>query len=239
MYNKNLIKSALLGICLSVGAVSHADTVTLAESQKDEVKCGPVIKDPDTGESYQDCYQNTTGAYSATIKLSEATFANNQSLFTDIDADTSFGLTIGEFSFQDTLSAANIKKLTKNTAEGTWKQSHEVCLDEDCEKSKQVVDGTVKFIRTKNKGAIITLSGKSDNDLNGQKIFSSLCSENGTGVTYEDAVFTIGGTDINASLQITCTVRSSTADEDGNKGGPYDLTNMTIKAKLAPNTCSF
>ena len=235
-------KLLVLGVCLITINQSQADTVTLTETQKDAVKCGPVTKDPDTGETLQDCFQNTTGIYSATIKLTEATFVNNQSLFTDIDANSPLGISIGEFNFTGSLSEANKKKLTATTAEGTWLDQHEVCskfdANDECVTSKSVTDGAVKISRIKNKGATITLSGMSDNDSNGQKIYTSLCQDNGTGTTYQDAVLSLGGVDISSSIQISCVVKSTTVDENGDKGGPYDLNNITIKAKLAPTTCN-
>ncbi|MCX7099335.1 MAG: hypothetical protein NTV43_15675 [Methylococcales bacterium] len=237
------MQTLALGACLATFNVAYAaDTVALTETQKDEIKCGPVQKDPDTGETYQECYQNTTGAYSATIKLTESTFTNNESLFTDIDADSLIGITIGEFSFADALSAASKKKLTASTVEGTWLQTHEVCTkydaDEECVKTKLVTDTTFKISRVKNKGATITVTGKSDNDGNGQKMYTSLCLDNGPGTTTDNAVLSVAGVDINVGLQISCTLKETVADEDGAKGGPYDLTNMTIKAKLAPTACN-
>jgi hypothetical protein len=237
-FSSPALQALLLAAALITAHTAQADTLTLSESQKDEVKCGPVIKDPDTGERTQDCHQNTTGSYSVTLKLSEATFINNELLFADINIDSLLNIIMGEFSFSDYFSGADINKLNATVVEGKWLQSHEVCtqynVDDECVTNKTATDGIVKISRVKNKGATITLSGKSDGGDNGQKLYASLCEQNGSGIVPEDAIIRLNDTSISVPIQITCKVKTTGADPNGIKGGPYDLTNMTIKAKLAP-----
>jgi hypothetical protein len=228
--------TALFAI-LSLTSTAQADSVALTESQKDVVKCGPVTRDPDTGEKSQVCDQVTSGSYAVTAKLSATTFEDNGVYLADITPDTQFGISIGTFTFSGSLSTANKNKLTQTGLQGSWIDQHEGCskydADDVCIKPKQVTDGTVK-ISASLKGATIILSGKSDNDSNGQKIYASLCESNGTGTTTESASVTIGSITIPWPINITCKVKPSTKDPDGLKGGPFELTNMTIKAKLSP-----
>lgn len=220
---------------LAIVDTAHADSVVLTESQKDEVKCGPVKKDL-VGVRFQDCYQNTTGSYSVTARLSTATFEDNGVSLIDINKDTQFGISIGAFTFSGSLNTANTSKFNQFGLQGTWTEGHEVCAkynpNGDCTKLKKVTDGTIK-ISGGFYGAIITLSGKSDNDGNGQKIFTNLCDANGTGKLTEQASISVGDTIITSPIQVSCIVKQTTKYSDGSKGGPYQLTNMTIKAKLA------
>lgn len=229
-------QALLLGACcLTTHLAYAADTVDFSESQKDELKCVQA-NDPDT------CYQNTTGSYNVTFKVSEATLANNQLLFSDLNVDSQFSLDLGEFSFADYFSGATTKTINNTTVAGTWKpDQHDVCTkydsNDECTTYKTVIDTTVKITRSKNKGATITLVGQSDIDNNGQKIFTSYCQDHGSGVLYEDAIIRLNDTEFAVPMQITCTVKNATVDPNGDKGGPYDVVNMTIKGKYGPNLC--
>lgn len=242
LFSSRALQTLVLGVCLITANQAQADSVTLSESQKDVVKCGPVIKDPDTGEKFQECFQNTTGSYSVTAKLSASTFEENGIFLQDLTEETPLGITIGTFDFSGSLSTADEGKhqLTATKLQGTWTEHHEGCAkynaDSECTKPKQVTDGTVKISATL-KGATITLTGKSDNEGNGRQIYGNLCASNGSGyskTTDEDASISIGETSISGPITITCNVKTITKDPDGLKGGPFELTNMTIKAKLAP-----
>ncbi len=204
----------LLGVSLSMFNYAQADTLTLKESQKDGIKC-TVEKDPD-GIKSTVCYQNPKGSYSATAKLSAATFAENGISLDQLDENTELGIEIGLFAFSGSISTAkkNTGKVTATSLKGTWTE-----------------DGTVKITANSN-GATISISGKWDSEGNGQQIYTSACEANGTGPTTEEASITIGDKIITWPIDITCTVKTSS--KKAKDGDSYELTNMNIKAKLAP-----
>jgi len=205
----------LLGVSLSMFNYAQADTLTLTESQKDAVKCLS-SKDPDTHQTVYECYQNPKGSYSATAKLSAATFAENGISLDQLDENTELGIEIGLFAFSGSISTAkkNTGKVTATSLKGTWTE-----------------DGTVR-ITANSKGATISISGKWDSEGNGQQIYTSACEANGTGPTTEEASITIGDKIITWPVDITCTVKTSS--KKAKDGDSYELTNMNIKAKLAP-----
>ncbi|MEQ1619847.1 MAG: hypothetical protein ABL919_00480 [Methylococcales bacterium] len=225
----------LLATSLLTVNYAQADTLTLTESQKDGIKCIK-SKDPDTRETYYECYQNPTGSYSATAKLSAETFEDKGISLDSLDENTELGIEIGLFAFSGSISTAdpNKGKRTPTSLQGTWSERHEDCLkynaDDECTKPKFTTDGTVK-ITANAKGATISIAGKWDSDGNGQQVFTSACEANGTGSTTEDASIIIGDKTISWPIDISCTVKPSIKSDKN--GDSYDLTNMSIKAKLA------
>jgi hypothetical protein len=227
------------GLALN-NTANAADSVALTESQKDEVKCGPITKDPDTGDKYQDCFQNTTSNYSVTIKLAKVTMVSSGLLLTDLTKDSIVTLNIGRFSFTSSIGEAK-SKLSNKAVQATWVYTHDICskynVDEECTKIKAITDGTYKLAIAP-KSLTFTLSGKYDNDGNGQKVFTENCLGNGGGVSTatEDASLTLDQVNITLPVQYTCKVKQTTKDPDGQKGGPFNLSNITIKGKLGTNT---
>lgn len=227
-----------LAIGHAVTIAAHADTVSLSETQKDEVKCVTTKED---GETFKDCWQVTTGSYTATAKLSEDTFDEYDIHLADIDEETPLGITIGAYDFSGTLSTADSSQLSLTKLSGIWTQSHEVCSKydqqaEECIKYKPVVHETVKVNATAHGGTTITISGKLDAEGNGLQIYAQTCLANEGETFSEEASISIGDTVISNPLQITCKIKTSTKDPEGTNGGPFELNNMTIKAKKAAKT---
>jgi len=227
----------LLGVSLSMFNYAQADTLTLTESQIDGIKC-TVEKDPD-GIKSTVCYQNPKGSYSATAKLSAATFEEKGITIDQITEDTELGITIGVFEFSGTLSSPDITKYkhTNTSMEGTWidRLCTKYNANDECIKSSYVTYGTVKITASSTKGATISIAGKWDAEGNGQQILTTACEANGAGVskaTEEIATITVGNKTISWPIDVTCNVKTSSKTDKN--GDSYDLTNMNIKAKLAP-----
>ncbi len=208
---------------------ARADKVTVIEAQKDKVKC---VK-------RKDCYQTTSGSYSAVVKLSATTLVPALEALLQKTADdirlSPLQFTMGTFSFSGTLSSVNKgkAKVTKSGINGTWVQTHSECTKYDtsgqvCKKSKIITDGTVKISLNTKKGGTLLLSGQSA-DEHGQKIYSGLCQDNNLSQFTDNATITIGQTVASASLNVGCKITKSTKNSFG-------LVNIAINAQLPPAT---
>lgn len=129
LFSRAALKALLLGACLVTFNYAQADTLTLTESQKDGIKC-TVEKDTGTGINNILCIQNPTGSYSATAKLSAATFVDKGIAFDQLIKETGLAIAIGLFEFSGSISSADTHKgkLTPTSLQGTWSERHKDCL---------------------------------------------------------------------------------------------------------------
>jgi probable HAF family extracellular repeat protein len=229
---------------INIANKANGDSVKLSESQKDEVKCGPITKEPMSQSKSQACGQNTTVTYTMTTKLTAATVAANGISIADLNADTQINIAIDTFAFSGSLATADLNKskLSPAVLPGTWTQQHPVCLkpipDAGCAKSKQVTDGTVKISTDSKKGLTLILSGKKsvvEGNVMGQQIYADLCKANASSKSplIEKATISIGEKTIPMPLKITCSVKKTTKKPVYSTTGPFELINMAIKAELA------
>jgi hypothetical protein len=249
---KNMLPALLIGLCLATNHQALADSLVLKESKHDDVKCGPTTgpttKDPDTGEEYPDCYQDIRGSYDLSIILSKSTLAKYGLQLEDIDNDTPLTLVIGDFAFSGTLSDADTTQADRDGMSAIWTEAHEdgpcaAAIDANSySQCKRVVDTTIKMALNNKKGVAINLKGESNTNGNGhnpfgngQTVFSRLCEEEGTGTSTDEAIFSVDGVDILLPLKVGCNVKDTPYDLDGLKGGPYDLINISIKARYNKN----
>jgi hypothetical protein len=223
------LKPLAVAVLLISASQSHADSVNITESQKDEVKC-VTLKDQ-AGKKYKSCSQVTTGSYSLTAKLSSYTFWDAGIYASDVTGDTPLGIYLGTFGFDGTLNSANKHKLTSRAIQGTWIKRHAICANPNtstCNKYKQVTDETV-YIGVGLSGVTITMTGKFDKE-NGQRVYSSLCEHYGTTLfTDSDATIAVNETFITSPIMVDCKVKKS-VKVVGQQS--FNLTNMTVKARL-------
>jgi hypothetical protein len=235
------VQAIMVAAVLFAPITAYADTVTLVESQTEKVKC-VTVKDKATNEKHKECVKTSTGKYTVTAKLALKTLMDKGldvfSLFgAGIPLDTPLGMSIGDFEFASTLGDAT----KRSKISGTWNTSHQLCIKTDaasgdCLKTKKVLDGTVSLGGGLS-GVIIKLTGNSDSIAGfGESIFASACAENGTGSHTASASVTIGDFNLSLPVAINCRVNTSTYDPDAIMGGPFNLVNMNINAKLGiPN----
>lgn len=225
----------LVGFSMFSSAV-QADSVKLSESQAEKVKCVTTNED---GEKYTECFKLTTGKFSITAKISAATFEEYGITFEDISEETPLAINIGSFEFSDTLSSDEKYKLTSNSLKGTWYRTHDVCKDKkvkvDGEWDYETVCKDVKHTTTKinasNSGATITVTGNSSGEDYGDKVFTQLCSDEGSGPQEVPASIVVGDIPIESNIAVKCNVKTkfqTKAEEE------FELVNMGISAKLAP-----
>lgn len=160
---------------LIAAAKNHGDKLTLNESQKDTVKC----------DQTKHCSQSTSGSYTLTLKLSADTLNNNLVDIGKLKTITPFALDIGSFIFTGTLASADTDKKSKHPTSlpASWTTSHSLCIKYahdgiSCEKTKTVVDGTVKIVTDKKHGLTVGITGKKsvvDGTGMVQQIYASLC----------------------------------------------------------------
>lgn len=225
----------LVGFSMFSSAV-HADSVRLNESQAEKVKCVTTNED---GEKNTECFKLTTGKFSITAKISAATFEEYGITFEDISEETPLAINIGSFEFSDSLSSDEKYKLTPNSLKGAWYRTHEVCKEKkvkvdgewDYEEVCKDVKHTTTKINASNSGATITVTGNSSGEDYGDKVFTRLCSDEGSGFQEVPASIVVGDITIESNIVVNCKVKTKTqikAEEE------FELVNIGITAKLAP-----
>ena len=209
----------------------YADSFKLTESKTEKINCKSTREE---GETYTECYQNSTGKFSLSAVVSGDTFDQASISWDEIDESTPLELQIGDFNFSSTIEEATSKRITSSAMTGTWFNEHEVCpIDSD--NCKTIKDTTIKINAVKNKNVKFTIIGNSKSDEMdefGQRFFIDMCEAQGTGNITETATFFVNGTPISGDLDINCRVNEKTVTaKDGND---YTLVNVTLTAKLQP-----
>ncbi len=230
-----VIYSLIIGFSTFNYADVYADSLKMTETQTEKLTCVSYSED---GEDYSECSTVTNGKFAITAKISAATFEENEILFADISEDTSFDIEIGNFIFTGTLAGADKRVLKKKSLKGTWHSIDEVCKynpDIEDDVCKDVKHTTVN-ISASPSGAIIKVTGNSnqiDGEGYGNQIFTELCSgSEGNSTETATASISIGEALIESDVDVKCKVTAITKTKDEQD---YELVNMTISAKLAPN----
>lgn len=219
------LKQLLLAmICCASIPAAYADSVVATESLTDSLKSS-------TADGVTSYYIETTGKYSVTAKISGDTFNEAGIFLADITEDTTVEISLGDFSFSSTLSAADTHTLTATKIAAKWSDAESVCGGADGTVCKDVKHTSISVASGSN-GVTLKVNGTSkatDGEiLYGSRVFGDICDTVGTGTTTADATLTVDGTPLTTSVKVTCSVKTKTQTKGEDT---FDLTATKITAK--------